>query len=187
MKLREGVAWAGCLLLCSCHQQQTEPAANKSEPVIQMTSSAFVDGGILPQKYTCEGSKVSPPLQWGPAPPAAKSIAITCEDPDAPGGTFTHWVLFNLPAIARGLPEAVPTTAKLAGGAVQGQNDFGSAGYGAPCPPSGIHRYIFKVYALDQPLALSDHTTRQDLLNAIERHIVAQGEVTARYGKTTQR
>lgn len=183
--MRRGMrtAWVGCLLLCSCQAQpQAESVVTKSQAEIQMTSSAFVQGGQLPRKYTCQGSKISPPLDWGVVPAGTKSLAITCEDPDAPHGTFSHWVFFNLPANLRSVPDAVPNGANLPDGSQQGQNDFGGLGYGAPCPPSGVHHYIFKLYALDQSAALDSRATRQDLLNAMEKHILGQGRITTTYG-----
>ncbi len=145
---------------------------------LTVTSSAFQSGAAIPSKYSCEGTNVSPPLSWTKAPAAAKSLALICEDPDAPAGTWTHWVLFDLPAATTELGEkATPPS-----GAKQGTNDFQKTGYGGPCPPPGKpHRYFFKVYALDAELALKAGATRKDLLHAMEHHIIAEGELMGTY------
>src|SRR6516164_7719219 len=117
---------------------------------MQVSSSAVTEGTPIPKKYTADGADVSPPLQWQGTPPTAKSFALICDDPDAPRGTWVHWVLFNLPAEQRQLEEATPGVEVLASGAKHGKNDFGKIGYGGPAPPPGKpHRYFFKLYALD--------------------------------------
>src|SRR5438067_11609005 len=143
-----------------------------------LTSTAFTDGTAIPAKYTCDEADVSPPLAWSGAPSGTVSFALIVDDPDAPGGAFTHWVLFNLPASATSLPEGVPTTPQLSGGGVQGQNDFPAIGYGGPCPPAGPpHHYRFTVYALDATLSLSSSATRAQILQAKQGHILAQGQL----------
>jgi Raf kinase inhibitor-like YbhB/YbcL family protein len=148
---------------------------------IQITSSAFQDGGLIPAKYTCDGADVSPPLQWDNVPQSAKSIALICDDPDAPMGTFVHWVLFNLPAETRQLAEKVAADKTLPSGARQGTSGFGRVGYGGPCPPSGTHRYFFKIYALDTTLDLPAGARKSDLLKVMQGHILAQGQLVGKY------
>jgi len=148
---------------------------------IKITSSAFQDGGLIPAKYTCDGADVSPPLQWDRVPEGAKSIALICDDPDAPMGTFVHWVIFSLPAETRQLAEKVTADKILPSGARQGTSDFGRVGYGGPCPPSGTHRYFFKVYALDTTLDLPAGARKSDLLKAMQGHILGQGQLIGKY------
>lgn len=148
---------------------------------IKITSSAFTEGGLLPAKYTCDGTDVSPPLQWDAVPQGTKSIALICDDPDAPMGTWVHWVLFNLPAEAKELTENIPPEKTLANGARQGTNDFRKIGYGGPCPPSGTHRYFFKIYALDAKVNLEAGANKRQLLKAMEGHILAQGQLIGKY------
>jgi len=156
-------------------------AANKTQ-TMKLTSSAFNEGQPIPAKYTCDGTNVSPPLKWSGAPPAAKSLALICDDPDAPVGTWVHWVLYDLqPAISE-LGEGVPPLNPLPNGAHQGVNDFRKIGYGGPCPPPGKpHRYFFKIYALDQPLQLKPGATKKELLAAMEGHVLAEGQLIGTY------
>ena len=140
-------------------------------------TDAFRNGAEIPAKYTCSGANVSPALQWSNVPPNTKSLALIVDDPDAPGGTWTHWVLWDIPAHAGSLPEAVPHDESLPGGARQGKSDFGKVGYGGPCPPPGkAHRYFFRMYALDTVLALRGGSERPDLEDAMKRHILTQAE-----------
>jgi Raf kinase inhibitor-like YbhB/YbcL family protein len=148
---------------------------------MKITSTAFEESGMIPRKYTCDGEDVSPPLAWTGVPEGAKTIALISDDPDAPVGTWVHWVLFNLPAAEKGLPEAVPPDEELKNGAKQGQNDFRRIGYGGPCPPGGTHRYFFKLYALDTVLNLPAGATKAELLKAMEGHILAQGQLMGKY------
>ena len=148
---------------------------------IKITSSAFEDGGLIPPKYTCDGADISPPLQWEAVPKGTGSIALICDDPDAPMGTFVHWVLFNLPADTKELAENIPTDRVLPNGAKQGITDFRRIGYGGPCPPSGTHRYFLKIYALDTELDLAPGAGKPDLLNAMEGHILGKGELIGKY------
>jgi len=148
---------------------------------IKVTSSAFQDGGLIPSKYTCDGADISPPLKWDGAPKDTKSFAVICDDPDAPMGTFVHWVLFNLPAEISELTENVPTGKTLPNGAKHGTSDFGRTGYGGPCPPSGTHRYYFKVYALNSEIDLPAGVHKPDLIKAMEGHILAQGQLMGKY------
>ena len=148
---------------------------------IKITSSAFDEGGIIPSKYTCDGDDISPPLKWDSVPDGTKSIALISDDPDAPMGTWVHWVLYNLPADKRELPEVFPADEKLPDGTRQGVTDFGKTGYGGPCPPSGTHRYYFKIYALDTVIDTSDVLNKKSLLKKMEGHILAQGQLMGKY------
>jgi Raf kinase inhibitor-like YbhB/YbcL family protein len=148
---------------------------------IQLISQAFSEGAMIPTRYTCDGEDVSPPLSWTDLPPETGSFALICEDPDAPVGTWDHWVLFNIPASATGLPEAVPATATLDDGSVHGNNSWGRLGYGGPCPPGGTHRYIFSLFALDIKLDLKSGATKSGLLKAMEGHILAQTRLMGKY------
>jgi Raf kinase inhibitor-like YbhB/YbcL family protein len=149
---------------------------------IVVKSPAFAEGQQIPAKYTADGEDVSPPLTWSGVPHRARSLVLLCEDPDAPGGTFTHWVVFNLPAQARQLEEGVPPREALASGGVQGTNDFGRLGYGGPAPPPGRpHRYYFKVSALDAELPLAAGARRREVAAAMEGHVVAEGWLMGTY------
>jgi Raf kinase inhibitor-like YbhB/YbcL family protein len=149
---------------------------------IQLTSAAFAYGEKIPVRFTCEGEDVSPPLQWSGAPVDTRSFALICEDPDAPRGTWIHWVLYNLPSGAVELVQGVPPLPELPSGARQGGNDFGKIGYGGPCPPPGKpHRYFFRLYALDILLSLAPGATRDELEAAMNQHILAQGTLMGVY------
>jgi Raf kinase inhibitor-like YbhB/YbcL family protein len=148
---------------------------------IKITSSAFEEGGLIPAKYTCDGADVSPPLQWDAVPQGSKSIALICDDPDAPMGTWVHWVLFNLPAETNELAENISADKILPNGARQGVSDFGRIGYGGPCPPGGTHRYFFKIYALDAKIGLEAGANKRRLLKAMEGHILEQGQLVGKY------
>jgi Raf kinase inhibitor-like YbhB/YbcL family protein len=148
---------------------------------LDVTSSAFEEGGAIPARYTCDGLDVSPPLSWGSVPDGTRSLALIADDPDAPGRTFVHWVIYNLPPDTQRLPEDVPNRQTLPGGAAQGVNGVGGAGYTGPCPPSGTHRYFFKLYALDTELDLGGGATKEDLVGAMEGHILAEGRLMGTY------
>ena len=160
----------------------TEPTLpEEGEMTLSLSSPVFQEGEDVPIKYTCDGQDISPPLAWGEPPSETKSFALIMDDPDASGGVFTHWLLFNLPADSRELPEAVPHN-ELANGTLQGKNDFGAIGYGGPCPPSGpAHHYRFTLYALDQPLDLMAGASRKQFLDAITGHILAWGQLIGMY------
>lgn len=157
-----------------------EPPANNNTE-LKLTSTAFKEGQAIPRQYTCDGVNVSPPLEWSGAPKSAKTIAIIADDPDAPAGTWVHWVLYNLPADNIGLVENLPATEDLKAGGFQGKNDFGKIGYGGPCPPSGTHRYFLKIYALDGELPLKAGATKADLEKAMEGHVLLQGQLMGTY------
>ena len=150
---------------------------------ITLVSAAFKDGGVIPQEYTGFGRDLSPPLSWSGVPEGTRSIALICEDPDAPMGTWTHWVIYNIPPDTHGLPENVSPKETLPNGALQGRNDFRRIGYGGPKPPSGIHRYFFKLYALDKELDLTPGVTRDQLLRAMKGHILAEGQIMGTHSK----
>ena len=149
---------------------------------MELKSPAFQEGAKIPKKYSCEGWDFSLPLAWNEVPEKTQSQALIMDDPDAPGGVFTHWVLFNLPPNSRELLEGVSPVPQLPDGALQGKNDFGKFGYGGPCPPPGSpHRYCSTLYALDQQLELGAGASRKQLLSAMEGHILAQGQLTGTY------
>jgi Raf kinase inhibitor-like YbhB/YbcL family protein len=157
-------------------------AETKRKANMQLTSTAFTSGAPIPAKYTCEGEDVSPPLKWSGVPAEAKSLALIADDPDAPAGTWVHWVLYDLPPTVAQLSEDVPKTQTLPGGARQGHNDFKRPGYGGPCPPPGKpHRYFFKLYALDTTLDLKPGATKKDLERAMANHLLAQGQLMGTY------
>jgi Raf kinase inhibitor-like YbhB/YbcL family protein len=148
------------------------------EATIKITSSAFQEGANIPSKFTCDGSDTSPPLQIAGVPSGAKSLVLIVDDPDAPGGLFTHWLAWNIP----------PQTGSIAEGSApkgaQGANDFGKSGYRGPCPPPGTHRYSFKIFALDRELELSSGAKRSQVDAAMKGHVIAQGELVGRYAKS---
>jgi len=148
---------------------------------ISVSSPAFLEGGMIPSKYTCDGQDISPPLKWAGVPEAAKGIALISEDPDAPMGTWVHWVMWNIPPSVHELAENVPPAPDLPDGSRQGITDFGRPGYGGPSPPSGVHRYCFKVYALDTTLDLPSSARKADLLKAMKGHILAEGQLMGKY------
>lgn len=151
---------------------------------IELHSTAFSEGAAIPKPYTADGADQSPPLSWAEPPAGTKSLALICEDPDAPRGIWVHWVLFNLPGDTRELKEGVPAKETLDNGAKQGKNDFGKIGYGGPSPPKGKpHRYFFKLYALDATLDLPAGATRKELLDAMKGHIRAEGQLMGKYGR----
>ena len=144
---------------------------------MKITSSAFQQGANIPSKFSCDGPNTSPPLQISDVPGEAKSVVLIVDDPDAPSGLFTHWAVWNIS----------PQTSTIAEGStpkgVHGTNDFGKSGYGGPCPPSGAHRYYFKIFALDRELDLPVGAKRSQLDAAMKGHVIAQGELMVRYAK----
>jgi hypothetical protein len=151
---------------------------------LQISSTVFSNGGAIPKQYTCDGADVSPPLSWKDSPPSTQSFALIADDPDAPAGTWVHWVLFNIPAGAMGLPEGVKKQEQLPDGTQQGRNDFRKIGYNGPCPPPGKpHRYFFKLYALNGKLNLKPGGTKAELEAAMKSHVLAQAELMGKYGR----
>jgi Raf kinase inhibitor-like YbhB/YbcL family protein len=150
---------------------------------MKLESPAFSANGLIPAIYTCDRQDISPALSWDDPPAGTQSFALICDDPDAPGKTWVHWVLYDLPATTRELLESVPPTATLENGGIHGTNDFGRLGYGGPCPPSGTHRYFFKLYALERKLGLKPGATKAELLTAMAGHILAETELMGRYAR----
>jgi Raf kinase inhibitor-like YbhB/YbcL family protein len=143
---------------------------------LTITSLAFEHNGSIPKQYTCDGKDISPPLGFEGVPPTAKSLALIVDDPDAPAGTWVHWVLWNIDPKMKGITENVVPT-----GSVQGKNDFRKNSYGGPCPPSGTHRYFFKLYALNTMLTIGQGSTKADLEKAMKGHILAEGQIIGLY------
>lgn len=178
------------MMLVSCAPSATSApdatilvTATEATMSIQLTSDAFTHEGSIPTQYACTGDDISPALMWNEPPAGTQSFALIMDDPDAPVGTWVHWVLFNIPASARGLSEAVPSEETLSDGSIHGENSGGNLGYSGPCPPSGTHRYFFKLYALDEMLGLSPGADTGELLKAMEGHILAQGELMGTFSK----
>jgi Raf kinase inhibitor-like YbhB/YbcL family protein len=157
------------------------PIPQNAAPVFKLTSSTFKEGEKIPRGYTCDGANVSPSLEWSGVPKNARTLAIIADDPDAPSGTFVHWVVYNLSAENMGIVENLPQDGELKAGGFQGKNDFEKTGYGGPCPPSGTHRYFFKIYALDAELPLKAGATRAEVENAMAGHILAQAQLMGTY------
>jgi Raf kinase inhibitor-like YbhB/YbcL family protein len=169
-----GVSCAACN---GCNSSSGHPsvAPGHTLAALTVTSKAFASGGAIPVDHSCDGADRSPPLTWSAPPEGTKSLAIVVDDPDAPGGTFTHWLAFNLPATALALPENADVAAL---GAEEGTNGFGRAGYGGPCPPRReMHRYYFRVFALDAPLAAKAGATRDGVDGAMAGHVLAEGSL----------
>jgi Raf kinase inhibitor-like YbhB/YbcL family protein len=182
--MRKGIAGisAFMVLMAGCAAASTPMAS----PLVGQAASLTVSSSAfkaIPVKFTCDGQKVSVPLAWGDAPAATKSYALIVDDPDAPGRVFVHWVLFNIPPTARALPEGVKADAALADGSRNGNNGANQLGYTGPCPPSGVHHYFFKVYALDTLLTLNAGATKDQVLAAMQGHILAQGELMGTYNR----
>ncbi len=149
---------------------------------ISISADGFKEGGTIPDEFTCKGKDISPSLYWEGIPAGAKSISLIMDDPDARGGAFVHWVLYNIPGQTLMLPKGIPHNQTLADGSMQGMTDFGRAGYGGPCPPPGKpHRYYFKVYALDIKLELPPGVSKTQFENAMKGHILASGELMGKY------
>ena len=148
---------------------------------MDLKSAAFAEGEMIPKKYTCDAQDVSPALEWSGAPENTKSFALICDDPDAPMGTWVHWVYYDIPGETTHLPEDVGAQEKPASGGTQGVSDFGRIGYGGPCPPGGTHRYYFKLYALDTMLDISPGADKPTLLTKMEGHILDEAVLMGRY------
>lgn len=151
------------------------------EVSMHVESRAFQAGRPIPEQYACDGPNVSPELHWQDLPEGTESLALLCDDPDAPRKVWVHWVLYDLPPETRGLPERLPSAPTLPMGGTQGRNDFGELGYGGPCPPSGTHRYVFHLYALDRRLGLEPGATKKQLLEAMQGHVLAEAELVGTY------
>lgn len=194
MEFRMLTAFAtGVFLLAACSAAQSAqpvdapPSAGLADPTrsFELTSTAFQQGDPIPPKYSCDGEDVSPPLSWGEPPATTQSLALIMDDPDAPGGTWDHWILFNIPPGLRTLQEDLPVTGNNQNpeSIFVGSNSWGQPGYGGPCPPSGTHRYFFKLYALDTTISLLPGATKQELLQAIDGHILAESELMGTFSR----
>ncbi len=173
---------AGCRHSSDSHEPAPSAGA-AGNAAITLSSSSLPDGRI-PKDFTCDGADQSPSLTWSAPPAATKTLVLTETDPDAGGGTFTHWVLYNLPANTSGLPANVSKQEQLADGSRQGRNDFGKIGYGGSCPPPGSnHRYFFDLFALDTNLNVPAGATRAQVQDAMNTHVLARGKLMARYGR----
>jgi len=148
---------------------------------MEITSSAFKEGQMIPLKYTCDGQDISPPLEWDNIPDGTKSFALICDDPDAPRGTWVHWVVYDIPPDTKHLFENVLPERELDRGIRQGKNDWPKIGYGGPCPPSGTHRYYFKLYALDTILKLKPGATKEQLLQEMKGHVLDEAQLIGKY------
>ena len=180
LKTIVAAGWLGWLVVVSRAGQIN--ATNESIMNLHITSTAFSEGQPIPEKFTCQGRDLSPPLKWTSMPANTKSLALIADDPDAPAGTWVHWVLYDLPATTTELAEDTPKSVSLPGGAKQGFNDFRRLGYGGPCPPPGQpHRYFFKLYALDKVLDLKPGATKKDVERAMENHILGQAQLMGTY------
>jgi len=150
---------------------------------LDVTSPAFAQGAAIPKKYTGDGKNISPTLCWSHIPSGTITSAVISDDPDAPGGDWVHWVMYNIPSYVTELPEQIPSVERLDNGALQGRNDFGLIGYGGPCPSRGMHHYYFKVFALDDELDLSAGASKRELLQAMEGHVIAEGTLMGTYSR----
>ena len=175
------ILWGGLLVFFSCQRIESPESGGATMAKLQVQSAAFKEGELIPQKYTCDGNDVSPPLAWSGAPEKTRAFALISDDPDAPMGTWVHWVLYNIPAKVIHLAENVPAKSTLDNGACHGTNDFRKLGYGGPCPPSGTHRYFFKVYALDAMLDMPPGATKAKLEMAMRSHVLAEGQLVGIY------
>ena len=169
------------LIISSVPTVLVEGAELKAAAAMELKSTAFQTSGEIPRKYTCDANDVSPAIIWEKAPTATKGLALIADDPDAPGGTWVHWVIYDIPPEAKELSEGIGKTETLPNGAKQGLNDFRKVGYGGPCPPPGsMHRYFFRLYALDALTNLKPRATKQALLDAIKGHVLAEAELMGR-------
>ena len=164
--------------LAGCHGPVT---LGEGAPTLQLSSSSFAAGDIQ-KNFTCDGADISPELVWTAPPPETQSFALLVIDRDALVGSFVHWIIYDLPAAARGIPQGLPKQAELPDGSRQGQNDFDKIGYGGPCPPGkSVHHYVFALYALDSKLNLPAGASRKQVETALQPHILAHGELIAKY------
>ncbi len=172
-------------ILMSAGVSASRAAEPKRKELMQITCTAFTEGAPIPAKYTCEDKDISPPLQWSGVPEGTRSLVLIADDPDAPVGTWIHWVIFDLPPDANGLAEDTPRSETLSNGAKQGVNSFRKTGYGGPCPPPGKpHRYFFKLYALDTKLNLKPASTSKDLERAMEKHVLGRAQLMGTYKRS---
>jgi Raf kinase inhibitor-like YbhB/YbcL family protein len=167
---------------CSSRDKEGGTRDEDAAQGMRLTSTAFKNGEYIPEKYTCDGENLSPPLEWSNLPEGTRSIAIICDDPDAPRGTWVHWILFDIPVDSTGLKEGVRPVATLPNVGTHGLNDFGETGYGGPCPPSGrAHRYFFKLYALDYKLELKAAVSKKVVERAMKNHALGEAQLMGKY------
>lgn len=183
LSVMAGLAFIACVMGCGGKGDGTTLTEETSVPSLQLSSPAFAGGDLIPPRYAKGNENLSPPLEWGQPPEGTQSFALICDDPDAPGGTWVHWVIYNIPAEARSLPEGVPRDGTLADGSRQGKNSWGHLGYDGPAPPGGTHRYYFKLYAVDTVLDLEPGATKKEMMEAVEGHLLARGEFMGTYRK----
>jgi hypothetical protein len=150
---------------------------------LDIKSTAFGEGDLIPKKFTCDGADISPELSWSQPPEGTGSMVLICDDPDAPMGTWVHWVLYGLSPDTLEISEGIPDGKVVLGGAKHGVNDFRKYGYGGPCPPGGTHRYFFKLYAVDTEVDLDPGATKDEVLDAIKGHVLAEGQLMGRYSR----
>jgi Raf kinase inhibitor-like YbhB/YbcL family protein len=180
------IVWLLVVALIAACRPALAPTPTASEATVSflLQSSAFMAGGTIPKQHTCDGADQSPPLAWSQLPGGTKSLSLIVEDPDAPGGTFVHWVLYNLPADGTTLSAGVPKQAELPNGARQGRNGFRRVGYGGPCPPPGSpHHYVFHLYALSGPVDLTSGAAASELRTALAGRILGEAQLTGVYGR----
>lgn len=180
MKKIYGLFLIGVLLTASSTFGQAEGGREKMD----VRSSAFGEGDKIPPDFTCDGADMSPPIEWFGVPANAQSLALIAEDPDVPSGNWTHWLVYDLPPDLTQLPAGISSRNKLPTGGSQGRTDFKALGYRGPCPPSGTHRYFFRVYALDAMLHLKSGATKKELLQAMQGHILAEGVLMGKYNRS---
>jgi Raf kinase inhibitor-like YbhB/YbcL family protein len=172
--------------LTTCFSAESNESASHGGRAMSFAvkTTAFSEGGVIPKKYTCDGADLSPELTWADAPERTQSLALIADDPDAPVGTWTHWLIWNIPAKTTTLAQGIPKNENLDDGARQGKNDFKRIGYGGPCPPPGKpHRYFFKLHALDAMLDVKAGASRNELERAMKGHVLSQAELMSRYGR----
>jgi Raf kinase inhibitor-like YbhB/YbcL family protein len=170
------------LVSCGSSAKSSQPAQDPAPSGFRIESTAFREGELIPTRFTCSGENVSPALRWTEPPTRTRSFVLIVDDPDAPAGVWTHWVVYNLPAQARAMDESEPKQAELPGGGLQGLNSFGRVGYGGPCPPPGnAHRYFFRLYALDAMLSLKPGASKQAVLAGTKGHVLGEAQLMGRF------
>ena len=180
VRLRVGIAAVALIAAAACGGGGDKLAT--SGPTIGITSPSFSEGSAIPSRYTCDGEDLSPPLSWSGIPQGTRSLALIADDPDAPGGTWVHWVLYAVAPDVTEIEEGSAGAVSTAIGAIDGTNDFRRLGYGGPCPPpGGPHRYLFKLFALDSEPELNEGATKKDLVRAMEGHVLAEGRLMGTY------
>ena len=187
MMTRLGMLFAVLMLSAGCSNggaKEKKPGPGKGKSAMKITSSAFKYEGMIPAKFTCDGDDINHDLTWSDVPAGTQTLALINDDPDAPVGLWVHWILYNVPAGSKGLPEGVVKSARiLEDGTMQGINSWGRIGYGGPCPPSGTHRYFFKLYALDAKLDLDPGAKKDQVEKAMKGHILAEAVLMGKYSR----